>query len=215
MDMLHRDKLVLLLFLLLFFISCSDKKQENNTSKFQDTSSKTIGGESIYQSVFSNIMDTLNNWKANQLFGGSVSCNYSSFRVDSLICFNKGKNKLVTCILESGCNEDYGDGIHFLYGAKIKSEWFIYRGAYIFLPRENYQDDIHTPLSFEKLHEIAMKEVFNGYLIKNKNGEWEVNEDFFIQMESRNPNGRFGSCGYCQTFDEYVLYLTQMNWKKE
>jgi hypothetical protein len=52
------------------------------------------------------------------------------------------------------------------------------------IPREHYQSDIHTPLSFKKLHELAMKEIFRGYLKKNSNDEWEINDAFFTyQLE--------------------------------
>jgi len=53
------------------------------------------------------------------------------------------------------------------------------------------KDKIYTPISFTKLHEIAMKEVFNGYVLKKKKDigfwknlfnpeyEYEINERFF------------------------------------
>lgn len=44
--------------------------------------------------------------------------------------------------------------------------------------RKHYQKDIRTPVSFEKLHELAMEEMLRGY-IKNKAGKWEVNDAFF------------------------------------
>ena len=47
------------------------------------------------------------------------------------------------------------------------------------VPREHYQSDIYTPVSFEKLHEIAIRNSFRGYLKKNEDGEWEINDAFF------------------------------------
>jgi hypothetical protein len=52
------------------------------------------------------------------------------------------------------------------------------------VPREHYQSEIYTPLSFEKLHELAMKNIFRGYLKKNSKDEWEINDAFFTyQLE--------------------------------
>ena len=45
--------------------------------------------------------------------------------------------------------------------------------------RENYQSDIRIPVSFEKLHELAMEEMLRGYIKKNKAGIWQINEAFF------------------------------------
>lgn len=34
--------------------------------------------------------------------------------------------------------------------------------------RENYQSDIHLPLSFQKLYELAMDNMFRGYVKKQR-----------------------------------------------
>lgn len=122
---------------------------------------------------------------------------------------------MITCILERECKEDYGDGIHLLYGVKIKELWFFFRGPYIFIPREMYvsKDKVNEPLPFAKLHEIAMKEVFGGYLVKNARGKWEINESFFHEFEASNwvafkerrsnPN-RFTSCENISNLKDYL-----------
>jgi hypothetical protein len=87
------------------------------------------------------------------------------------------------------------------------------------LPREYYQDDIHTPLSFEKMKQIAIEEIFSGYLIEEpsdndaKKMKYRINERPFISMENRSQDGTFGSCQDCKTFEEYVIYLINDNWK--
>ena len=212
MDMLHRSRLLLGLVLLLFSVSCSEKKNDDKTVLFK-TISKRISGHEEYAKVYNNIVDTLNSWKLNNLFGGtSVACNYSSFQIDSLLCFNKENNKVIICILESECREDYGDGIHFLYGAKIKGLWYFFLGPYIFIPREMYvsKNKIHEPLSFAKLHEIAMKEVFNGYLKKGSKGQWEVDDSFFSDITSQ------AWCTTCHSqadWDSTYLSIVRKNWE--
>ena len=209
--MLHRGRLFSSLVLLLFFVSCSEKKNDDKTMIFKTISKRSIGHKE-YTNIYGNIVDTLNCWKSNNLFSTSVACNYSSFRVDSLLCFNGSQNKMITCILERECKEDYGDGIHLLYGVKIKELWFFFRGPYIFIPREMYvsKDKINEPLSFAKLHEIAMKEVFGGYLRKNSKGDWEVDEGFFSDITSQ------AWCTTCHNqadWDSTYLSIVRKNWK--
>jgi hypothetical protein len=125
---------------------------------------------------------------------------------------------MVTCVLESECNEDQGDGIHFLYGAKIKEKWYFFKGAYIFLPRKMYasKNKEHEPLSFIKLHELAIKNIYNGYLKKDAKGQWIIDDDYFNGLATKNlTTGGYGSCFECKTEEEYFLYLVHRNWKKK
>ena len=218
--MLHQDKRIIFTLIAICLFSCSqnDKKSEY-VIKCTQISIQNIEGDRNYRAVYSNINDTLTNWKIHNLVDfRSGSCDYSSNRVDSLMCFNKLKNKMVTAILEKGCNEDYGDGIHILYGAKIKGQWYFFSGAYILLPREIYvsKDIVHEPLSFSKLHEIALEEVFSGYLIKKKKDvgwwnnlfspeyEYEINEKWFDSHFKT-------SWGYYKN-DKFITPTTQEEW---
>ena len=72
------------------------------------------------------------------------------------------------------------DDVEYLYGAKIKGCWYFFRGGgTMAILRKNYQKDIRSPLSFEKLHELAMNNMFRGYIKKNAAGKWEINDAFF------------------------------------
>jgi len=48
--------------------------------------------------------------------------------------------------------------------------------------RESYQDDIHTPLSYEKLEQIATYNIYRRYLKQSENGQWEINDSFFERL---------------------------------
>jgi hypothetical protein len=214
MVMLHRGRLFIGLVAILLFVSCSEKKNDDKTVIFKAISKHSIG-RIEYAKIYNNIVDTLNFWKSNNLFGTSVTCNYSSFQVDSLLCFNKEKNRLITCILERECREDYADGIIFFYGAKIKGKWCFFAGGFICIPREYYvsKDKVNEPLSFTKLHEIAMKEVFGGYLKQSNKGKWEINDAFFHEFDASNwvafsdresdQNG-FTSCANANNIKDYL-----------
>ncbi|WP_125869951.1 hypothetical protein [Williamwhitmania taraxaci] len=156
--------------------------------------------------------DTLKSWKTNNLQDYEF-LNLYACRIDSLMCFNSSNNKLIGAILVS--NEfsytNFSDGITIFNGVRIKKNWYFFTGASIVLPREYYEKDIHTPLSFEKLHEIAMKEVFSGYLKKNLQGKWEVNEDFFGSITNYDAYNYPYSTQ--DSYDKSVLKLVRANWE--
>lgn len=77
--------------------------------------------------------------------------------------------------------------------------------------RENYQTDIHTPLSFEKLHELAMDNMLRGYVKKNKDGVWEVNDAFFPAHFEGVNWGEFNN----QTHEDTVAYGKRFANKRE
>jgi hypothetical protein len=237
MDMLNPDKTksmnkyYCLIVLIVLLIGCNQNNKESDKNQLFTEKAQHAIGEKEYRYVYSQIIDSINNWHANELSAYRIT--NESWRIDSLLCFNQQTDRFVTALQYqiTSTSTDH-DGIIFFYGIKIKDKWYFFTGASIHLPREMYQQDIHTPLSFAKLHEIAMKEVFSGYLIEKKTkkdmGWWKnifapeynysygINEAFFQGMENRNQSGRgFGSCFECQTFEEYVLYLVRKNWGRK
>ena len=81
--------------------------------------------------------------------------------------------------------------------------------------REYYQKDNYTPLSWEKLNEIAMQEIFSGYLKKDQNGEWQINDGFFDDIVHKNINTTgYDECFECKTEEEYVMYMVRKNWRQ-
>ena len=81
------------------------------------------------------------------------------------------------------------------------------------VPRENHQEDIHTPLSFEKLKQIATVRLYLRYLKKNKNEEWEINDNFFSDLYERDAyNYPFTTQ---EAWEESWLRLCRANWEKK
>ena len=97
------------------------------------------------------------------------------YQIDSLICFNAKKNMCFTGILRQMTDkEEVMDSIWEFFGIKIKGQWYFFSGASLGLPREYYQKNIHTPLSFEKLKELAMRHLYYNYIRRSK-----INDAFF------------------------------------
>jgi len=98
---------------------------------------------------------------------------------------------------------------------KFKDNGFFFSGGFICIPREYYvsKDKVNEPLSFTKLHEIAMKEVFGGYLKQSNKGKWEINDAFFHEFDASNwvafsdresdQNG-FTSCANANNIKDYL-----------
>jgi hypothetical protein len=198
----------------LLLVSCKSKHSIREKYYQSQNVSKEIISTEKYNWLYKNVTDTLQGWISNNIQSVSY-LTYSSWRLDSLICFNESKNKAVMCYEVQGINGTMDD-LHFFYGVNIDDKWYYYEGPTVYLPREYYQSDTHTPLSFEKLHEIAMKEIFSGYLKKDKDGEWQINERFFDQVvpKSNEPVASgFGECFTCKSQEEYVMYIVRKNWQ--
>jgi hypothetical protein len=174
-------------------------------------------GKNEYHEIFNFLQDSVRSWTANGLGYFSflnVSMNY---RIDSLLCFNEKKNKMVGAIpMQQLLPDGVQDDIWFLFGVKIDQDWYFLSGSTVVLPRKYYQKDIHTPLSWEKLSELSMKHIFSGYLKKNQNGEWQINDRFFDDIVHKNINTTgYDECFECKSGEEYVMYMVRENWRQK
>jgi hypothetical protein len=199
-------------FIFCSIISCGSKKSEDIPYKVYG---KNFVGEEEYSKVYNRANDSIKFWAFKKL--ENYDENENGFYLDSIVCFNLKKDKSVMALAQqdfrSEANSDY---MQFFFGVKFAEQWFFFKGPNIVLPREYYQSDTRTPLSFEKLHEIAMKEIFSGYLKKDKDGEWQINDRFFDQVvpKSNEPvSSGFGECFTCKGQEEYVMYIVRKNWQ--
>ena len=206
MDILKREiklKNFILLLVFLLSYSCVDNKPDYKAK------SVSLIGISEYSKIYNLWNDTLKVWALNKIFG-STDSSYSINYADSLLCFNKEKNRLVSCMLMKYVNKrepSVADGIQFFYGEKINNLWYFFKGDNIHVPREIVKgQDIHKPLSYLQLHEIALKEVYRGYL----NSKGEINEEWFTgQFEN------VGWCSKCKTSEDFrnaKLEGVRTNW---
>lgn len=163
--MLNKGNKAIVIIIFIFF-ACTERKDESKRENlFFQTSLNSVKND-LYYKNYDALNDSLNNWY-NKLPSAEFMKN-GAWQLDSLICFNKSSNRFVTCLMckcqkYKTCN---AEDLHFLYGAKISGKWYFFLGATLYLPRNMYQKDIHTPLTFAKLHEIALKEIYEGYLNK-------------------------------------------------
>lgn len=179
--MLNHVNKIITVIVLVAIISCNQEKKNKGTdNKILEISTLTVGGRQAYERIRQQVLDSLNAWCKVKLASYESVCYSRTYKLDSLLCFNSERDRMVSAILIQ-CNEPIceTDAVHYLYGAQIKGKWYFFRGggAMIVL-REHYQSDIHAPVSFEKLHELAANHMLRSY-IKKKSGIWQINDAFF------------------------------------
>ena len=174
-------KYLMICFTLCGLLGCKSQEKKNlwqNRVLYKKYSVEKVGHKE-YIKVFNSVNDSLKNWTDNHLSDYDIYEEYG-WHLDSLICFNATGDRCLMALSYQLPSQDDHDGMDYFSGIKVKEKWYFFKGGGQFhLPREYYQSDIHAPLSFKKLDEIAMEEIFRGYLKKNPKGEWAINDAFF------------------------------------
>ena len=217
------NKLILLMLTVCFFIASCNKKVKYNEKELADIRERTLAisqsilGKETSFAIFQMANDSISNWTKYELGLWKYLGKVLYYQLDSVFCVNKEANKIVFSILKCDKRDDaIMDVISHFYGVKIRNTWYFFDGPDLVLPREYYQKDIHMPLSFEKLKQIATSNIYRYYLKKNKNGEWEINDEFFDRISNKNiSTSGYGGCIECQTEEEYYMYLVKKNWQKK
>ena len=204
--MLNREtkKLILYFVLVFFFASCNNYKKYNikeiNSIRNNAVAmTKSLIGENEYWNIYNEMNDSINNWIDNKLGNCAYWNSLIKYQLDSILCINRERNKVVTAILLPYVGEGgQVDEIEYFYGVKIQEQWYFFGGATLVLPREYYQKYIYEPLSFEKLKQIATYNIYRGYLVKDEKGNWQINDKFF-EYHFYNK----GICSYCKTEEDF------------
>jgi hypothetical protein len=197
--MLNLGSKILLFLSVVVVFSCTERIQQTKEITFRNKSLASAQAE--YQVVHFNAIDSISKYYIENK-------GESEYILDSLICFNKEGTKFIGALLARCLVSDaVMDNLHFFYGLKINKLWYFFSGATIVLPREVYSQDVHTPLTFTKLHEIAMQEIFAGYLTP----EGEINEKFFSVFKKDAYNYPFTTQ---EAWEASYLKLINENWKK-
>ncbi|MCE3226249.1 MAG: hypothetical protein K0S32_800 [Bacteroidetes bacterium] len=172
-DMLNLDKIKFWSSLVLF-ASCQTNEIQKNEKLLLIKSISKIG-VNAYLDIQKNIEDSLNNWVKNKTPNSETETIYS-YKVDSLLCINSFGNRLITCIhIFGNQHNSRSDDLIYFYGENIDANWYFFKGPCLVLPRNLYSKDTRLPLSYQQLHQIALKEIYSGYL----KSDGEINEDWF------------------------------------
>jgi hypothetical protein len=207
-----------MLLLVITVVSCNRYK-EYNVREIQEIrkrsmdKSLSILGRDEYWDIYNKINDSINVWKINNLGLYKYYDVSKEYLADSILCVNESGNKLITSILlKQLLKEGVQDDVKYFYGVKIQGQWYFFGGPTLVLPREYYQEDIHQPLSFEKLKQIATWNIYRSYLKRNAQGEWEINDRFFWNLSKYDAYSRPFTTQ--DAYDESWLQLMRENWNK-
>ena len=189
MVMLLRDTIICVLLILIFtgcskYVKVNEKQLTEYRNKCVSISKETVTDDE-YSKVYKLALDSLHYFMENHLKGYEFG-NMYKWELDSVICFNKEKNK---CIISINSPDDIHknatqDDLMYFYGVKINEQWYFFSGASLAILRERYKEDVSTPMTFEQLRLLAAKYIYAGYLKKNDIGEYEINDNFFSDLTS-------------------------------
>lgn len=171
--MLSPDKIHFKNLFIYLISSCSD-----NMKDIQHEKSLFVVGKQKYYMIYNAASDSIKIWNVNNVGNYSVRYN-QNYILDSLLCFNTDSSRFISAIHRYRNIPSPSDELLIFCGEKINSFWYFFGGgASVTLPRTFYQDNNKTPLSYQQLHQIALKEVYSGYLKSNG----EINEAWFTSQ---------------------------------
>lgn len=223
LNRVNRRSLVFVIFFIFINYSCinGDKKKELNINQHDIEILKgdrlqsyryvlSLVGKVDYECIYNQLNDSVSTWLTNKTVNIDYPDSVFNCRIDTLLCINKEKNKLIT-ILMNQCHEKDAvmDEMIFIYGVLIKNRWYFFSGPGLALPREYYQVNIHRPLSFKMMQLIATKEIYNGYLEKMEDGRFDINNEFFQDITSV----AWGQHTTQAEWDSTYLQIVKDNWK--
>ncbi len=196
---------ILILFIALFQ-SCVNESVNKDLIYKTSLSGLT---KAQYENIYNNAKDSVRLWSLNKLASYTFEDGKFEYQLDSVLCFNLNKNRMISSLLEKvpakGSNSD---GLIYLYGEKINNNWYFFKGPSIVIPRSMVKNHpINQPLSYSQLHQIALKEIYGGYLKRNG----EINEDWFTSQFEGPGWGDFNN----QAAIDWVLNGKRFNNKKE
>ena len=193
-------------------LACKDTSPDGKKKRaLYRTYSVKQAGPKEYLNVWNAANDSIQNYIDNRLVRFALYVNRNWF-LDSLISFNKQADR---CVMALSCQTSLhspSDCMEYFNGAKIKGKWYFFLGGGQFiLPRDYYQKDVTVPLSIGQFNQIAVDNIFSGYLKKKENGSWEINDRFFTNHFEGVNWGDFNK----QSHEDTVAYGKRFNNKKE
>ena len=170
-----RSHLFIYLFIYLFISSCNN--YEINKEKVIIKKTQEVVNSTTQLVIYHQLKDSVNIWVANKLLNYEAETIYKYY-IDSLICFNKKGTRFIGCRhLYVNIPDATSDDLQYIYGEKINNQWYFFKGPSIVIPRSMVKNHpVNQPLNYKQLHQIALKEVYGGYLKR----DGEINEHWFI-----------------------------------
>jgi hypothetical protein len=179
--MLRKDlNLGRLLMALLILGNFQCRQGKKNFEEKIERVSEGIISKADKHMIYAKMCDSLKCWIMNRLSYYQKYDSELEYHIDSTLCFNKDGTRLVTCIIQKDLGKiSVADGIDFFYGERINEQWYFWRSGHIVIPRSMLKSHgENKALSYELLHQIALREVYARYLTNSE----EINEEWFTSQ---------------------------------
>jgi hypothetical protein len=161
------------------FIGCNIEEVNQEFDNYFIFEDYKLSNYNNYKELSQLLTDSLNSWKNDSLLISKPIFFNAGWQIDSVIIFNKDSSRLYTTRNSRVLNfkDSKMDYIKEFLGAKIGNQWYFYPGASYVVPRQNYQDSMYAPLTFEELSYVAHKRPMAGMLLRDKDGKVVVNHE--------------------------------------
>ena len=198
---------VLIIFLFNFY-SCSNENSKTFDYKIYDDYKQNHFND--HNQIYLIAHDSIQNWIKSGI-KESFYIMFSRWQVDSTMIFNNDSSRLYTTLnkQKTAIKNGTQDVVMELLGAKINDRWYFYPGATYIVPRQNYQDSMYAPLTFEELSYVAHKRPMAGMLLRDKDGKVVVNHE---RMNDRffAGDGDFHKCNKVQScYDSVIIEINK------
>jgi hypothetical protein len=124
-------------------VSCNnyvklDEKKLNEQRVLYMRLSMNMLGEKEYWTVYTQINDSIKNWRRHGLKWYSEDSTQIQYQVDSLLCFNLNGDKMRTTRIGKSVKKDNStmDDVTNYYGVRKKGTWYFFVGGTMHIPRE-------------------------------------------------------------------------------
>jgi hypothetical protein len=158
-----------------------------------------------YNTIYQLANDSLAYWVKN--FENYIG---KDMILDSTVFVNKDFNRCVLYFYKP-CPECSNEVVNYLNGVKIADKWYFFRGSYHYLYKNLFENV--NKLNKEHFHISVLKSLTKQIEQDTLTGKYNIQESFFKYMEPENQSsGGYGSCFECKTFEDYVLFVSNMKY---
>lgn len=168
----------LLYILLLTFLcsSCSQNKRDIKTDRLLNQ--YVIDNFENYSDCYIEISLLLNEMVDSNLKVVRPLIVCEDFEIDSLILFNKTKDRLFTTI-NTKIDTKYAtsDRIQALYGVKIDGKWHIYNGEILLGIRQPYKYETNEPFTWQEMSFVAREHFHIKFIDFSLKGNIKIDHD--------------------------------------
>ncbi len=148
----NSNLLIVFTSLILSICSCSNEpKTHDEQFDLMKINLNNIGKKEYWR-IYNSIVDSIKSWDENDFGNFSFSKYGKKMVIDSILCFNSKKDKLISNLLNFNTKNTVSDGINEFYGAKIDGQWYFWTGGYTPVLRDVSGHTTRKPLSYKQLH---------------------------------------------------------------